>query len=89
MYLDMIIDILAIVISLTLLIFADKKFNIRRKLRSKFLTDDTYRFTLTLIIIITMIIHNFISEEPFMTNTLGYVMLFSYLYLTNVSGEKQ
>ncbi len=89
MYLDIIIDILAIVISLTLLIFTDKKFNIRRKLRSKFLTDSTFRFTLTLIVIITMIIHNFISEESFMTSTLGYVIFFSYLYLTNVSGEKQ
>lgn len=88
MLISVIKDILPVIIFLSLLIVANKKFNIKQKLRSKFSTDDTYRFTLLFIVVFSMIIHNFISKESFMSSTLGATINFSFLYLANISNKK-
>lgn len=78
-------DILPVVIILSLLYIANKYLNIKQILRSKFISDDSYRVTIALILVFIMMIHGFISIEPFMSNPLGAAIFFSFLYLANIS----
>jgi len=87
MFIDIIKDILPVIIFLSLLIVVNKRFSIKQRLRSRFLTDDTYRLTLLFINIIAMIIHSFVSEEPFMSSSLGAIIFFSCLYLASISSK--
>lgn len=80
-------DLSLIIISMLALHFANKVFNIKLRLLSKFSDVDSYRAIIILTAVFIWIIFGFVSEKHFTSSAFGQIVIFSSIYLTNVPNE--
>ncbi|MEW9121972.1 MAG: hypothetical protein AB2421_04600 [Thermotaleaceae bacterium] len=85
---SIIFDILPVAIAVSLLYLIEKLFYFKEKLRSRFISRDSYRVTFLLIIVLGMIVFSFLSKKAFLSHPIGSTLFFSCLYLAHVSKEE-
>lgn len=80
-------DLSLIILAISALHLANKVFNIKIRLLSKFTNAHTYRATIILAAVFIWMIFSFTLDTHFTTSTFGQIVILSSLYLSNVPND--
>lgn len=80
-------DLSLIVLAISALHLANKVFNIKIRLLTRFANADSYRAIIILAAVFIWMIFSFTSDKHFTTSTFGQIVILSSLYLANVPND--
>lgn len=80
-------DLSLIILSISILHLANKVFNIKLRILTKFTNANTYRATIVLGAVFIWMIFCFTLDTHFTTSTFGQIVILSSLYLANVPND--